>query len=130
MLEYLKLAAQIARSHNEPKKNFLMACVGIRQDGAMVSARNGSIISSPQKNYRIVPEAHCEARTLRKLGKGGILFVARVLKKDGALAMAAPCLGCRLLIRAARVPKVIYSVNELQFGIWSVPNDYDRVFYF
>lgn len=129
MLPFLLKAAKIAliTDHNE-KRNFLLAAVGIREDGAIISAKNGAVISSTYEDYRIISDAHAECRALRKMGKHGVLYVARVLKKDGSLAMSRPCGGCQLRIKAAKVSKVFYTINNNQYGIWNVIDETDRVY--
>lgn len=128
MLDMLRLAAQVALpaggdSSTDPR-NFYLGCVGIRQDGVLVSAKNGAVGSTKSiNNYQLVPTSHAEGRTLRKMGKGGVLFVARVAKKDGNYAMSAPCGMCQLLIRAAKIKKVYFTVSPIQYGIWTPSND-------
>jgi len=129
MLPFLLEAAKAALTAAPvDKRNFMLGAVGIRKDGAIVSAKNGAVISSTYEDYRIISDAHAEIRCLRKLGKGGILYVSRVLKKDGSLAMASPCNGCRLRIRAAKVQRVYYTVNDRQYGIWYVDMDRDLIY--
>jgi tRNA(Arg) A34 adenosine deaminase TadA len=132
MLDFLKRAARIALPNNDnDKRNFWLGCVGIREDGAVVSSRNGSTaFSSSIEHYQLVPSSHAEGRVLRKLGKNGIIFVARVARKDGSLAMSLPCPMCQVRIRGFGVKKVYYTINSEQYGIWNVKKDEHRVFNF
>lgn len=126
MLYLLKEAGKIALGDDE--RNFLLGAIGVRQDGVNVSAKNGAVISSTYDDYRIISDAHAECRVIRKLGKCGTIYVARVLKKNGGFAMARPCGGCQLRIRAAKVKKVFYTINEKQYGIWYPESDRDEVY--
>jgi len=126
MLHLLREAGKIALGDDE--RNFLLGAIGVRQDGVSVSAKNGAVISSTYDDYRIISDAHAECRVIRKLGKYGIIYVSRVLKKDGTFAMARPCGGCQLRIRAAKVKKVYYTVNNSQYGIWDPITDRDEVY--
>jgi len=127
MLEMLKMAAKVSlpNSITDPR-NFWLGCVGIRKDGAIVTAKNGAVHSSSIE-YRTIQSAHAEGRVLRKCGRGGILYVARVAKLTRQFAMAYPCEPCQAAIRAMSVKRVIYSINESQYGIWDVAADNNRV---
>lgn len=132
MITLLREAAKIALPNaDNDKRNFMLGAIGIRKDGAIVSAKNGAVISSDYDDYRIISDAHAECRVLRKLGKRGILYVARVLKRDGTLAMARPCGSCRLRIQAAQVRRVYYSIDEYHYGVYlpHLPDDRcDRIY--
>ena len=130
MLDFLKQAARIALPNNDyDKRSFWLGCVGIREDGAVVSSRNGSTaFSSSVEHYQLEPSSHAEGRVLRKLGKNGIIFVARIAKKDGSLAMARACAMCRTRIKAFKVKRVYYSIDNEHYGIWFPKYDYDKIF--
>lgn len=129
MLQLLEEAAKIAISdvNGSLRKNFLHGGIGVRKDGVLVSARNGAVnASSSAEFYKTILEAHCEPRIVRKMGKGGgeELYIARVLRKDQkTFAMSAPCAGCSNIIRAAKIPRVYYSISNYQYGIWLVEED-------
>lgn len=131
MFDYLELAARISlpTDDNDPR-NFWLGCVGVRRDGVIVSAKNGAVLASANYNYQLIPNSHAEGRTLRKLGKRGTLYVARVSKKTRSYAMARPCGVCQIRIRASNVDKVVYTINENQYGIWYPNSDTDKVFEF
>ena len=119
MLPLLLAAAKAASPDVDDSRNFWLGCVGIRQDGVRVYSKNGaSRVSDTIENFQPLPYAHAEARLLRKLGKGGIVFVARVAKKDYALTMARPCGKCIQLLKAADVERVYYTINDFQYGIF------------
>lgn len=130
MLYLLREAGKIALG-NDPndKRNFILGAIGIRKDGVSVSAKNGAVISSTFDDYRIISDAHAECRVIRKLGKLGTIYVARVLKKDGSLAMARPCGICRLRIQAAQVKKVYYSIDQYHYGLYDpTETEADRIY--
>jgi hypothetical protein len=65
---------------------------------------------------------------LRKLGKNGIIYVSRIAKGTGKLAMARPCGICQVRIKSAKVSKVYYSINESQYGVWFPEKDTDKIY--
>lgn len=122
-------AAKVALpTSDNDKRNFWLGCIGLRDDGATVSSRNGAAeFSSTIENYQLMPNSHAEGRVLRKLGKRGILYVARVSRKDRSLAMSQPCGMCQVRIRGFDVRKVYYTINENQYGIWLPSSDSYRI---
>lgn len=134
MLSMLKLAGKIAvPTTSLDKRTYWLGCVGIRKDGVMVSATNGSIQHMFSK--RLDPDLndkscayHAEGRTLRKMDKGGILYVTRVSRKDGSYCMARPCNLCQSKIRSQKIEKVYYTINDFQYGVWNVKSDRDIVY--
>jgi cytidine deaminase len=129
MIDYFEMAGKIAIPTNEydSLRNFWLGAVGIRRDGVVVCAKNGAVHSTNVDNYQPIRWAHAETRVLRKLGKNGILYVARVSRKTGKFAMSRPCPNCQQLIRAYSAKKVYYSINESQYGIWDPMSDTDKV---
>jgi len=129
MLDLLYQAAQIALpSIENDYRDFWLGCIGIREDGVMVSAKNGAAsFRTAIKSYHLLPTSHAEGRVLRKLGGGGIVYVARVSKKDGSLVMARPCSMCQIKLRAAKVNKVYYTINNNEYGIWYPDSDTDKI---
>lgn len=102
--EALKLAATGNR-----KKNHLLAAIAIRQDGTIVSSRNG-MTQVPR------PSAHAEARVLKKAGHGSVLYVAKISKK-GEPGLAKPCANCMSLIKNKKVKRVYYTIGPDEFGV-------------
>lgn len=130
MLELLLLAAKVAMpTIDNDKRSFFLGAIGIRNDGAVVCSKNGACeFSTSIKEYQLQPNAHAEGRVLRKLGKNGIIFVARVSKRDGSLAMSRPCSMCRTRLKGFKVKKVYYTIDSLHYGIWDPKTDKDRIF--
>lgn len=129
MQNLLLQAAQVALpSTDKDYRDYWLGCVGVREDGAIVSAKNGAAeFHTTVRSCHLLPDSHAEGRVLRKLGKCGTIFVARVSKKDGSLAMAAPCPMCAIRIKSFKVKKVHYTVNPNQYGVWDVKKDIHRV---
>ncbi len=130
MIDMIRLAGKVAMpSDKMDRRNFYLGCIGIRKDGVLVSAKNGATeYYDTVPYYNLIPNSHAEGRCLRKLGKGGILYVARIAKKDHALAMSRPCDMCQVRIAAAKVKKVYYSINEEYYGLWLPQENTDRIF--
>lgn len=99
----LALASAYASARLDDR-TYLLAAIGIRSDGVIVTSRN-SCATSP------TPEAHAEARLTRKLDVGSVVFVARVLRRDGTTAMAKPCELCEAKLRRVGVTRVWYTVD-------------------
>lgn len=130
MIHMLRYAAKLAIPNSiNDYRNFWLGAVGVREDGAIVTSKNGAVecSTSVEKYYRN-PRSHAEGRLLRKLGKGGTVYVARVSRKDYSFAMARPCLHCQVLLQSYKVDKVFYSINENQYGIWLPQKNIDRVY--
>ena len=98
------------RSHIQ--KNYLLAAVIVRKDGAIVVSTN-AVTQNPN------PSAHAEARALKKADFGAELYVARVIR-DGTWVMAKPCKTCQALIRAKGIRKVYYTISPDNYGVWDV----------
>ncbi len=97
----LERAIEIAtRERFRDGRCYSLAAVGIRDDGVVVWSINGQSMGTN-------PRCHAEARLLRKLGRGGIVYVARV-RKDGSIGCAKPCPHCERLLRSNRT-KVVYT---------------------
>ena len=130
MLDFLLEAAELAVPTNRSDlRSFWLGAVGIRRDGVMVSSKNGAVsFSSSVQMNNINVNSHAETRLLRKLGRDGVIFVSRVLRKDRSLAMARPCSDCQFKIRSHRVKRVYYTINDNQYGIWFPSEDRDKVY--
>lgn len=103
-------AARVARESVDGRP-FLLGCVAKRKDGAYVYSYNS------HSNFPLYA-GHAEARALRKAGSGAIIWVARVLRKNGEWAMARPCGRCQALIKNRKVKKVYYTIGPNEYGIW------------
>ncbi len=129
MFDLLQLAGKVSLPTDDfDPRNFWIGCVGVRDDGAIVSAKNGAVFSTTIENYHLIPESHAEGRVLRKLGKRGVLYVARVAKASRDFAMSRPCPMCQNRIRSFGVKKVYYTINKDQYGVWIPDTDVDRVY--
>lgn len=93
-------------------RKFRLAAIGIRRDGRIVVSRNGGT-----KGER-TPSAHAEARLARKLDKGSIVYVARTTK-IGNTVIAKPCPRCLAVLKYKAVSKVVYTINENEYGVLS-----------
>lgn len=110
-------------------RSFWLAAVGIRHDGCKVLSRNGNCnFAETMKRYQKIPINHAEGRLVKKMGKEGTIYVARISRMDGSFAMAKPCHMCSVIIKARSISKVYYSVNNTQYGVWYPQTDKDRIF--
>ncbi len=111
MRKILEAAALLAFSTKNREKNFFHGCIVQREDGAFVKSVNSTFVENK------TPPAHAEARALRKAGRGGVLWVARV-SRHGDWAMSQPCPTCRALIINKGIRKVFYTIGPGEFGVW------------
>lgn len=105
---YLNRALSIAISDRKSYKHFFLGAIGIRADGASVSATN-------VRTMLRCGDAHAEARLSRKLDVGSIVYVARAAK-NGDWAMSRPCPLCERALRNKGVKKVYYTIGPNEFG--------------
>lgn len=105
----LELAAEVSKLKDD-NRTYRLGAVAIRGDDVLVSAYNG---------YPGVPTppAHCEARLVRKLDKGAVVYLTR-LSREGQWANSKPCPDCLRAMRRARVKRVYYT---------SGPNEWDSL---
>lgn len=97
------------------KRKAWVGAVGVRhRDGVIVYASNGSPGGITVDRC---PSAHAEAKLCRKLDFGATVYVARIRRDDGRLAMAKPCANCERLLRNKNVSKVFYTIAEGEFGV-------------
>jgi len=108
MDRYLKLAIEMSSKGAKVRRAYLGA-VGIRSDGTIVTSFNGCA-----ENRK--PEIHAERRLVAKLNSGSTVYVARIRRDDGSLAMAKPCKRCENAMRHRGVKKVIYSIGPNEYG--------------
>lgn len=114
----LDLAAKVSRLKDDTRTYF-HGCVGVRKDGVIVSACNGTAREQQ-------PKHHAEARVLRKMGKGGTLYVVRTTA-DGKWADSHPCVECQKRIRSHKVKIVYFSGSTTDgnnaYGSWEPKTD-------
>ena len=89
-------------------RNFRIGAVGIRSDGIIVKSRNAS-------DRNLCPAGHAEAKLIKKLDRGSVVYVCRI-RKSGGFGMAKPCKNCELLLRNKGIKEVYYSINDEEFG--------------
>ena len=110
-VDYLELALRFAAREDE--RGYALGAVGLRTDGAIVTARNGAV--RPLAVGHVKP-GHAESRLTRKLDVGAVVYVSRRLR-NGAWAMARPCLSCQGLLTAKGIVKVYYTIAPGEFGV-------------
>ena len=130
MLPLLMQASRVAIPNNKlDKRSFWLGAIGIRHDGVQVFSKNGaSAFSASVESHHFTPHSHAEGRVVRKMGKAGTIYVARVARKDRSLAMARPCSMCRCLLKSHNIKKVYYTIDNDHYGIWFPQSDKDLVF--
>jgi tRNA(Arg) A34 adenosine deaminase TadA len=104
----LSEAVKIALKKKDRRAHKLGA-IGIRSDGAVVTACNGPA-------ERQLPSAHAEARLARKLSSGSTVIVARA-NSFGNWLMARPCNRCLKLLKNKFVRRVIYTIKDGEYGV-------------
>lgn len=129
MLPLLLAAANLAPPNkDQDPRNFWLGAIAIRKDGVSVSSKNGAAsFSNSVETYHMTPNSHAEGRVLRKAGKGAIVYVARVFRKDRSLAMARPCGMCRIRLKAYNTEKVYYTIDDNHYGIWCPKTNTDKI---
>jgi len=119
--EYFEKAREAALAKRNDFRNFYVGAVGIRSDGAVVSATNGPAVLNEKEKSKgrkhSFPQAHAEYRLCRKLDVGAIVFVYRVKRGSKKVGKARPCEDCQRVLRAVGVSKVYYTINEFEYGV-------------
>lgn len=108
------MAARLALGCDK-RKNYRLAAVCVRRDGAITFSRN-ELTQTPQ------PRCHAESRVLQKSDNGCTLYVARV-HADGCWAQSKPCSRCQAIIRNMGVSKVVYTIGPGEYGTWYPQKD-------
>lgn len=109
--DMLHLAVGVALRKDDVRA-FRLGAVGLRNDGALVTAANGP---APYPH----PDAHAEARLCAKLTPGSTVWVARV-RRDGTLGIARPCARCLVRVTAAGVERIVYTLADDEWGVIDV----------
>src|SRR3972149_3862611 len=99
-MRHIKLAAETAAAGTD-RLSYCMGAVAVRNDGAVVRSRN-LLTRTP------FAPAHAEARLMRKVDMGSVVYVARVLR-SGGWGMAKPCPQCHALLKSKGVKKVFFT---------------------
>lgn len=85
-----------------------LGAVGLRRDGVLVAAFNGAAGAK-------TPAVHAEARLCRKLGRHGVVFVAR--RASSGYRLAKPCARCESLLRRCGARKVYFTISDCEYGV-------------
>lgn len=115
MLEMIQLAGEVAIKRFDPitdHRVYFIGAVGVRDDGAVVSARNES-------SHVPMASAHAEARLSKRLDHGATVYVARVVGVRAGkthLSMAKPCYTCMRSLLSRKVSKIYYSIGPNEYG--------------
>jgi tRNA(Arg) A34 adenosine deaminase TadA len=116
----LEAAKQAMKGH--PARRAFVGAVGIRKDGKIVRSANGRadvIKHGIHANQGMVMATrnHAEKRLALKLTKGSIVYVGRVYRDTGKLALAKPCAFCYNALRNSGVAKCYYTISEHEYGV-------------
>jgi hypothetical protein len=109
VFDYFEIAGKLASSRDDGRA-FLLGAIGLRKDGAMVSAIN-AVAQSPNR------QLHAEYKLSKKLDRGSVIYVARVRLLDGEFAMAKPCHDCEKVLRSRYVRRVYYTIANNEYGV-------------
>jgi hypothetical protein len=115
IFNYFDIAAQLTKARQDGRA-FLLGCVAMRKDGAMVSAIN----SASEYPNRLL---HSEYRISRKCDVGSVVYVARVRLLNSQFALAKPCNSCQKVLRSRGISKVFYTIDN--FGSYGMM-DFDK----
>lgn len=119
---FFDLAIKVADAKDD-RRSFKVGACATRNDGVIIAASNGP---TPFQS----PLAHAESRLMRKADVGSTVYVVRILRKDGSLAIARPCTDCAGVLRAKRVKKVYYSISPNEYGLFDPYTNTDTFFRF
>jgi deoxycytidylate deaminase len=121
---YLEMATRLAESNdNYPKWPLGAVCV---KGGSVLSFGQSKLRTDPKvcdmdaSHHKFSLSIHAEDDAIRRCGnpKGATLFVSRV-GRNGAIGMAKPCKKCQRLIRKSGIKRVIYSVDDSTYSVWT-----------
>ncbi len=106
---HFALAAKAACKETTHRRKALIGAVGVRNDGAVVSAKN---LPNPNLN----PRVHAEYLLCRKLDDNAVVFVVR-LTRTGVYGNSRPCIHCQIAMRQKGIKKCYYTINETEYGV-------------
>lgn len=112
MLKNLKLAGQVAVKRIS-NRNFYIGAIGIRNDQAIVIARNEAAMEP-------TPAVHAEARLAKRLDYGATVYVARIkfAKTNYAeYALAKPCPDCMRVLAHRRVKRIYFTISNNEWDL-------------
>lgn len=117
---YFDLATRVANGKRD-NRSFKLGALGIRSDGVIVASPNAPC-PIPERR------AHAEYRIASKLTPNSVVYVVRILRFDGSLALSRPCNDCQKVLVSRGVSKVYYSISPNEFGIMNLRDETDRYF--
>jgi len=94
----------------DTNRKYCLGAVAKRTDGALVYAYNG-------RPLNVHAPSHAEFRLSKKLDSSRTVFVSRVNRNTGTIALAKPCQSCQIALKSKYVEKVIYSITEKEYGV-------------
>ena len=104
---YFNIAA--VKAAKSPGRNYMLAALGLRSDGAIVCSANGH----PKHPNR---DSHAEKRLCRKLDKGASVFVVRV-GANGEFRLSRPCALCLFSMKVREVKRIYYTISSTEYGV-------------
>lgn len=126
-IEYFNEAKKIAEYYDE--RTYCLGAIGIRSDGVLVRSRNGNSFSTKTDKFIKNIHSHAEGRLIRKLNINSIIYIARITREN-AFACAKPCSGCSNIIKANRISKVYYTIDNNRYGLWIPKTNQNIIFNF
>ena len=108
IFDFFEVAGKLALARKDGR-SFFHGGVGLRRDGTIVYAVNGSA-GFPNKF------AHCEARLARKLDVGSTVFVARITTGTKEFANSTPCHNCLKIMKTRGIKRVYFTKGPNEFG--------------
>lgn len=94
----------------DTNRKYCLGAVAKRLDGALVYAYNG-------RPLNVYAPSHAEFRLSKKLDSSNTVFVSRINRNTGTIALARPCRACQIALKSKKVEKVIYSISETEYGV-------------
>lgn len=124
---YFQIAGKLAIKKKD-KRNYYLACLGLRNDGTLIASANGSPWNE------IVKSSHAEARAANKLDYHSDIWVVRIKISTGEFGMARPCKNCMRILLNKQVDKIYYTKDHTSYGLITCHNGsvisekiYDRI---
>jgi len=124
-----------SRASEEVHIKSAIGALGIRTDGAIIKSVNGSIRNGYAQSNATYSQTlakssiyHAEGRLLRKIDSGAVVYVSRRLRNaDNIWGMARPCERCQPNLKAYRVYKCFYTIDNQYYGIYFPQTDSDKI---
>jgi tRNA(Arg) A34 adenosine deaminase TadA len=106
---YFEMAGKLACEKRDGR-SFLLGSVGVRGDGAIVSAVN----AISQEPNRLL---HSEYKLSRRLDYGATVYVVRIRLLNGEYAISRPCFSCEKVLKSRRVKRIYYTISNNEYGV-------------